>query len=99
MNDLYPEFHRFTPRFTRARDTDARNHVGTIVPAPALVINDSVPQNRVLTFPTTIAFSTSDGTWTMELLTKTPFGTDRLACVSFNRGPDHQLNGSLTTIE
>jgi hypothetical protein len=41
----------------------------------------------------------TDGRWTMELLTTTPFGTDRLAYVSFNIDRTMEVNGSFTTIE
>jgi hypothetical protein len=41
----------------------------------------------------------SDGRWTMEILTVTPFGVDRLAHVSFTLDRTIQLNGSFNTIE
>ena len=41
----------------------------------------------------------SDGRWTMELLTSTPFGLDRLAYVSFDVNLTLRLNGSFTTYE
>lgn len=42
---------------------------------------------------------TSDGVWTMELLTSTPFGIDRLAHVTFTVDRTISVNGSVTTID
>jgi len=41
----------------------------------------------------------SDGRWTMELLTSTPFGIDRLSYVSFDLDRTIEMNGTFTTIE
>jgi hypothetical protein len=40
-----------------------------------------------------------DGRWTMELVTVTPFGIDRLAYVSFDLDRTIKMNGVFTTIE
>ncbi len=40
-----------------------------------------------------------DGRWTMEFLTFTPFGADRLAYVSFDPDRTLEVNGSLSTIQ
>jgi hypothetical protein len=71
------------------------------VPGSALVVNDSVPQNKILTLKDSDYNSVfdADGLWTMELLTKTPFGIDRLAYVSFSLDRTMKVNGSFTTIE
>jgi hypothetical protein len=42
---------------------------------------------------------TSDGRWTMEIVTVTPFGTDRLAYISFDLDRTINLNTTVTTIE
>ena len=41
--------------------------------------------------------STSDGIWTMEILTATPFGIDRLAHVTFEVDRTLKVNGMVTT--
>jgi hypothetical protein len=72
---------------------------GMIVPGSALVISDSVPQNRVLTVKGYDAVFDDDGRWTMELLTITPFGIDRLAYVSFNIERIIKMNSAFSTVE
>ena len=64
-----------------------------------MIVNDSVPQNRVLVVNNYDSVFDADGRWTMELLTVTPFGTDRLAYVSFDLDRTIEMNGTFTTIE
>ncbi len=61
----------------------------------------SVPQNFTSTLLGTDLDKAldSDGRWTLEVLTQTPFGTDRLGYVSFNVDRTIEVNGSFTTIE
>jgi hypothetical protein len=63
------------------------------------VVYESVPQNRVLDVRDWDGVITSDGRWTLELLTATPFGIDRLAYISFDVDRTIEMNGSFTTIE
>jgi hypothetical protein len=64
-----------------------------------LVVKDSVPQNRVLVLNKYDSVFDSDGRWTMEVVTVTPFGIDRLAYVSFDVDRTMRSNGTFTTIE
>jgi hypothetical protein len=41
----------------------------------------------------------SDGEWTIELLTETPFGLERLDHVTFTVDRTLQMNGSVNTID
>ena len=95
-NDLYPN----STTYAQVYKGNAQLGVtGTIVPGSALVINDSVPQSRVLVVNKYDSVFDADGLWTMELLTVTPFGTDRLAYVSFEIDRTMKIYGSFTTIE
>ena len=97
LNDLYPGSTTFAQVY---KGNPVLGTTGTVVPGSALVLpSDSLPQNRVLTLTNYDTIFGSDGRWTMELLTKTPFGTDRLAYVSFNVDRTIETNGSFTTIE
>jgi hypothetical protein len=40
-----------------------------------------------------------DGQWTMELVTETPFGLERLQHVTFHLDRTIQMNSSVTTVE
>jgi len=96
LNDLYP----FSTTYVQAyKGNAALGTTGTVVPGSALVINDSVPQSRVLIVKDYDSAFTTDGRWTLELLTKTPFGLDRLAYVSFDLDRTMKVNGAVTTIE
>lgn len=80
LNDLYPSSTTFA-RVYKGRPPAA--DTATVVPGSSITIDDSVPASRVVTFGNYGSVFDSDGLWTMELVTRTPFGTDRLAQVSF----------------
>ncbi len=97
INDIYPDSRVYAQVY---RGTPQLGTEGTVVPGSALIVNDSVPQSRVLTITDWDAvFEGQDGQWTMELLTATPFGIDRLDHVTFHVNRTIQMNGSVTTIE
>lgn len=96
LNDLYPN----STTYAQVYKGNAQLGVtGSIVPGSALVVNDSVPQSRVLTLNSYGTVFDADGRWTMELLTVTPFGIDRLAYVSFDLDRTIKFIGAMTTIE
>lgn len=89
LNDLYPS----STTWAQVYKGEAQAGItGTTLPGSSVVINGSVPQNRTVTIVNYGWVFDSDGLWTMELLTRTPFGTDRLAMVSF------QVEGSVVTL-
>lgn len=96
LNDLYP----FSTTYAQVyKGNPVLGTSGEIVPGSALVINDSVPASRVLSLTNYDSVFTSDGRWTMEIVTVTPFGTDRLAYISFDLDRTINLNTTVTTIE
>jgi len=96
LNDLYPD----STTYAQVYQGDAQlGKIGEIVPGSSLVVADSLPQNRVLILNDYDAVFTTDGLWTMEILTATPFGIDRLALVTFTVDRTLRVNGSVTTIE
>lgn len=80
LNDLYPSSTTYAQVYKGGPRPGA---TGTIVPASRITLNDSIPANRVLTLNNYGSIFDSDGLWTMEILTQTPFGIDRLSHVSF----------------
>jgi len=96
LNDLYPNSRTYTQVY---KGSPALGTAGTVVPGSALVINDAVPQDRVLTLKDWDRVIKESGTWTMEILTETPFGIDRLHYVTFDINRDINVNGSVTTVE
>jgi hypothetical protein len=80
LNDLYPSSTTWAHVYKGGPQTGI---TGTTIPGSSVVINGSVPANRTLIVANYGPVFDSDGVWTMELLTQTPFGTNRLAQVSF----------------
>lgn len=96
LNDLYPSSTTYAQVY---QGNPQLGVAGKIVPGSALVLNESVPQDRVLLLQNYSSVFDADGRWTMELLTVTPFGIDRLAYVSFDLDRTLRLNGTVTTQE
>ena len=95
LNDLYPDSHTYAQVYKGAQQLGT---TGKIVPGSSIVINDTVPQSRILSVIDYDDAFDEDGQWTMEVITKTPFGLDRLAYVTFTLDRILQMNGSVTTI-
>lgn len=96
LNDLYPQSTTYAQVY---KGPSAIGTVGTVVPGSSLVVDDSQPVDRVLVVDDLSTVFDSDGTWTMELLTSTPFGIDRLAHVTFDLNLTISVNGTVTTVE
>ncbi len=96
LNDLYPDSRTYAQVYKGSQQLGKE---GTVIPGSALIVYDSVPKNDVLVLKDYEAVFDSDGTWTMELVTATPFGPERLAFVSFEVSRTINVNGTVTTIE
>ena len=96
LNNLYPDSSTYAQVYQGGAQLGME---GTVVPGSSLVINDSVPNNRVLIVKNYESVFVADGDWTMELLTKTPFGIDRLAYITFTVDRTMKVNGTFTTSE
>lgn len=96
LNDLYPSSHTYAQVY---KGPPVLGTTGTIVPGSSLLINDSIPVSRVLTLSNYDAVFDDDGLWTMELVTQTPFGLERMHHVSFQLDRTIQMNSSVTTVE
>lgn len=95
VNDIYPESTIFAQIYpgTPALGTD-----GVVIPGSAVVISSTVPEDRVLIIDDWDQVIDDNGQWTMELLTDTPFGIDRLDHVTFYVDRTIEMNGAVTTI-
>ena len=96
LNDLYPSSKTYAQVYPGAASL---GKTGTVVSGSMLVVNDAVPQSRVLTVRNYGNIFDKDGAWTLELLTETPFGIDRLAYVTFDVKLTLKVNGMVTTYE
>ena len=96
LNDLYPSSTTYAQVYKGDPQLGTQ---GRIVPGSAVTIHDSVPVDRVLVLDEYDEVFDEDGRWTMELLTDTPFGIDRLAYVTFDLDRTIKVNAAFTTIE
>eukprot|EP00903_Cladosiphon_okamuranus_P003589 g3587.t1 len=80
VNDIYPDSQVYIQAYQGDEELGTE---GVVLPGSAIVVKESVPQNRTITVDDWDDVITGDGTWTIELLTSTPFGIDRLDHVSF----------------
>jgi hypothetical protein len=96
LEDLYPDSWTFAQVYKGSPQLGTN---GVLVPGSSIVVDSSVPRNEQLTLRNWDNVLTQDGTWTLEVLTATPFGTDRLAYVSFEVDRSIQVNGVVTSIE
>ncbi len=96
LRDLYP----FSTTYAQAYQGNAQLGMeGKILPGSALVVDESVPVSRTLVVDDYGEALGADGIWTIELLTKTPFGIDRLAYVTFNLDRTMKVNTGSATIK
>jgi hypothetical protein len=93
-SDLYPDSRVYTQVYKGAPRLGVS---GTIIPGSAAIVNDSVPQERVILLKDYDSILTEDGQWTMELVTATPFGIDRLSFVSFTIDRAIRVNSMINT--
>ena len=96
LNDLYPFSTTYAQAYPGAA---ALGTVGKILPGSALVIDEPIPQNRVLVVDDYGDALGADGVYTIEILTQTPFGIDRLAYVTFNLDRTMKVRAGVSTNE
>lgn len=102
-NDLYPD----SRTYAQVYKGEARSGVqGAVVPGSWQPVFQGVPFAVTLNSQNYDALLNSDGRWTMELVTETPFGIERLrtpsgpiAAVTFNVDRTIEVNGTVTTVE
>ena len=96
VNDIYPDSQVYTQVYP---GPPALGTEGIVVPGSAKIYNETVPQSLELAMKDWDKILTQDGQWTMELLTATPFGIDRLDYVSFTVDRTIEVNSGVTTLE
>lgn len=94
--DLYPDSWTYAQVY-RGNPQLGKN--GILVPGSSIVIDGTVPRDEVLTLTDWDSVLNRDGTWTMEIITVTPFGADRLAYTTFDVDRTLKVNGAVTSVE
>lgn len=96
FRDLYPHSRSYAQIY---HGPPTLGTVGTVLSGSLLSYYEAVPQNKTLVLSDWDKMIDRDGQWTIELLTSTPFGIDRLAHVSFMVNRSIEVQATLTTIE
>lgn len=96
MNDLYPDSRTYAQIYP---GPPVLGTEGVVIPGSGLVHYDSVPQDRTLVIDDWDTAIDDSGQYTIELLTVTPFGIDRLDYVTFDIDRRIEVNGSVVTVE
>jgi hypothetical protein len=72
---------------------------GTIVPGSSIMIDGTIPRDETVIVADWDSVIKEDGNYTLEVITITPFGADRLSYRSFEVERTIRLNGAVTSIE
>lgn len=96
MDDLYPDSFTFAQVY---KGNPKLGVEGTRVPGAAVIVDSSVPKNEMLKLRDWDAAIPTDGIWTLEIITITPFGMDRLAYLSFLVDRAIKINGAVTSAD
>lgn len=80
VGDLYPKSYTYAQIYKGA---PALGTEGTKLPSAQLMIDQERPDSRVWRSDNYDQFFEEDGQWTLEVVTETVFGTERLAYLSF----------------
>lgn len=96
LNDLYPDSFTFVQVY---QGTPQLGVEGTRIPGAAVVIDSSVPKNEMIKLRDWDDSVPTDGLWTLEVITVTPFGLDRLAYASFTMDRAIKVNGTVTSAD
>lgn len=96
LNDLYPDSYTYVQVYP---GNATLGTAGTKVPGAAVVVDSSVPRSEIIRLKDWDASIASDGTWTMEVITVTPFGTDRLSHTTFTVDRAIKINGAVTSVD
>tara|TARA_R110000850_G_scaffold130654_4_gene251239 strand:- start:1342 stop:2382 length:1041 start_codon:yes stop_codon:yes gene_type:complete len=94
--DLYPDSWTYAQVY---KGSPQLGTDGTIVPNSSFLIDGTVPRDETLRLTDWDAVIDEDGEWTLEIITVTPFGADRLSYLSFDVERTIRINGAVTSVE
>lgn len=96
LDDLYPDSYTFAQVYKGAAKLGT---TGTKVPGASIVVDSSVPRDEMFRLREWDESIPTDGLWTLEVITVTPFGADRIANLSFVVDRAININGSVTSAD
>lgn len=96
LNDLYPDSFTYAQVYKGA---PVLGTMGTKIPGASITVDNSVPQNEKIMLKNWDEVIPTDGLWTLEIITVTPFGTDRLGYLPFTVDRAIKVNGTVTSLD
>ncbi|MCU0797508.1 MAG: hypothetical protein MUF31_16430 [Akkermansiaceae bacterium] len=94
VNDLYPSSYTYTQIY---KGPATLGKEGKVVSSAQLQIDQATPESRVWVSEDYDDLIDDDGQWTIEVITQTVFGTERLAHVTFNVNRTLRVNSMMSS--
>lgn len=89
VDDLYPRSDTYLQIYSSGPDLGAE---GKKIPGSVLILDQELPASRTVSITDYGSLFDSDGPYRIDLLTKTPYGTERLGSVSFTVNRTLRIN-------
>lgn len=89
LDDLYPDSDTYLRIYSNGPDIGEE---GKVIPGSRLVLDQEFPADRILNIDDYSSLFDSDGPYRIELVTTTPFGTERLDTASFTVSRSMRIN-------
>lgn len=96
LTNLYPDSYTYTQVY---EGSPVLGTLGDNVPGAAIVVKDSAPRTDTIRLKNWDASIANDGLWTLEVITETPFGTERLGYMTFKVDRAIKVNGAVTSAD
>ncbi len=96
LEDLYPNSWTYAQVYQGPPELGTE---GKLVPGASIIIDGSVPRDEILKVRNWDSAIREDGLWTLEVITRTPFGLDRLGFISFEVDRTIEFNGNVTSLD
>lgn len=97
LNDLYPDSYTYVQVYDGPQVLGTE---GTIIPGASYLLDRSTPRNlKTLHVRDWDEIVGIDGLYTLEVITITPFGIDRLGYMNFTTDRTIEVRGSVTSLE
>lgn len=96
LHDLYPKSYTYAQIYPGSPQLGTK---GNLLPAAQLIIDQNTPESREWQIGNYAQFLDKDGPWTVEIITETIFGIERLNYVTFNVNRSIKVNSMISTIE
>ena len=96
FNDIYPNSTIYAQVYPGRQ---VLGTVGTMIPEASYISTSQVPMDYMFVPADWAKYLVSDGRWTMEIVTDTPWGQTRLAYKEFEVDRTIEFNGNISTSE